>query len=769
MANKQSLRLKVARHYLQDGMSFRQTALKYGIAYCTVFRWVKLFKEQGEERLLSTYKKPWNRASHDLEQRIVLMKEREPGLTVRQARAHLEKVGIKISIKGIWGIWKRHGYAGFTQENMNGNFTDCPWTREAKEKYDSAKRLFDQGVVDRSTEILNSVPALPENELLPLIPDSLLNIRRQIEKTGLLFGKIPVGSYLERLTSLHEKCYRQNLYYSALIVGLIEIKALSWGGKPLEMLNRTLELRRMLERSGSTHSYSLFAPRLSLMISEGFAHTGLLNMKEASDIARACRSILRRRKRVSPFFMRDLGQLYAQLEDFRETKYWYLKSISGLSGEEEKITKSFLADIFIVKGEYKRALEICKNEDLDHWGSHSKMLRIQSMWSLSKGMPHRAISLATEVLASLKKEEAKGSMFGCYYTIASAYCSLGEKTRARRTLKKIIPFLTKNRLEVVKAVVDILLAQGQMTIRSVAGGGESLPTIRLVLLLKNGQYIKAIEYAEKKGITGLLHRYVFFFPEAVTGLLQKGKPTGLPRAMLNLPVFRKEIPVYSIKFLGNLVVYKNQKYLRVHPVRRKAQVASSDKISPEGSRTLASRVRPRPSNGAKLAPKDTAFLIHLATAKSRHIALDRIYNNFWPDSKRPARNLAHLLVRLRKALCLPSHFLYVKGNRLCFDCHFITDYGEYLEHLGQAKAFLVAGEWEFARNEYLHAFSLFRDAPFRKMYDDWSEDIRTTVLTNLENEAAKFAEACAAHEDRATGVETLQKISKSIPCFAAGR
>jgi transposase len=728
MDNRQTLRLRVAEYYLHNDVSFRQAALKFHVAYRTIFRWVKLYKRQGEEGLLSTYKRPWNRVRPDLEKKIVLMKEQEPGLTVRQAREHLQKEGISISVKGIWGIWKRHGYAGINGQNSIGNFTDCAWTKEAMMKFASAKTLYGRGSIDQSAAIVNSIPALPENEFLPQIPDSLLNTRRQIEKMSLLFGKMPVLSYLERLRDLYEECQRRSLYYSILIVGSLEIKALSWSGRPLEMLHRVVELRKILKETGSQHSYSLFAPKLSLLISEGFAHTGLLNIDEASRIARTCRALLRRRKRVSPFFMRDLGQLYAQLEDFRETKYWYLKSLAGLNGEEEKITKSFLVDIFVVKGEYRRALEVWKNEDLDHWGGHSKMLRIQSMWSLTKGMPDRAISLATEVLASLKKEEARGSMFGCYYTIAGAYCSLGERIRARRTLKRILPFLAKNRLEVVKSVIEILLSKTSVTADFAVPAGQSSPTLRLVLLLRNGKYAKALEYAKKKAITGLLHRYIFFFPEAIKDLLEKGKPTGLPRAMLNLPVFREEIPVYSVKFLGNLIIYKNQKYLRV-----------------------------------KLAPKDTAFLIHLTTAKSRHIVLDKIYNNFWPDSKNPARNLAHLLVRIRKALCLPSHFLYIKENRLYFDCHFITDFGEYLEHLAQAKAFLIAGEWTFARSEYLHAFSLFRAAPFEKMYDDWSEDMRTRILGNLENEAMKFSESCSAHGDREKGTATLQKLSEIIP------
>jgi transposase/tetratricopeptide (TPR) repeat protein len=727
MDNRQEFRLKVTRYYLQHDISFRRTALKFHIAYRTVFRWVKSYTEQGEEGLSSTYKRPWNRARSDLEMQIALMKEHEPGLTVRQAREHLEKGGISISIKGIWGIWRRYGYAGINGQNSIGNFTDCPWTKETMIDFTRAKTLYDNGNVNRVAKILNSLPALPENQLLPQIPDALLNTRRQIEKMSLLFGKIPVHSYLERLRDLYEECYSRRLHYSLLIVGLLEIKALSWGGRPLEMLNRVVELRKTLERPGSQNSYSLFVPKLSLLISEGFAHTGLLNIREASNIAKVCRALLRRRKRVSPFFMRDLGQLYAQLEDFRETKYWYLQSLARLTGDEEKITKSFLVDIFVVKGEYKRALEVWKNEDLDHWGSHSKMLRIQSMWALTKGMPDRAISLATEVLASLKKEEARGSMFGCYYTIASAYCSLGERIRARRTLKKILPFLAKNRLQVVKSVVEILIAKTSATTDATLPRGQPLPTLKLILLLKNGQHARALKYAKDKGITGLLHRYIFFFPEAITDLLEKGRPTGLPRAMLNLPVFRKEIPVYSVKFLGNLIVYKNQKYLKV-----------------------------------KLAPKDTAFLIHLATARNRHIALDRIYSNFWANSKNPARNLAHLLVRIRKALCLPSHFLYIKENKLHFDCHFITDYGEYLEHLAQAKAFSVAGEWSYARNEYSRAFSLFRAAPFEKMYDDWSEDMRVRILGNLENEAVRFTEACSASGDREKNLETLQKLSKII-------
>ena len=730
MHNKEKLRLRAAQYYLKHDLSLRKTALKFQIACCTLFKWVKLYKEKGKEGLFSSYHRPWNRAASDIEKRILLMKEHDPGLTVRKAKEHLEKEGVRISIKGVWGIWRRYGYAGFSHKNRSFSFTDCAWSYEAREKYKSAEQLFELGTVNRAAEVLNSIPSLPGNELLPKIPDPFLNIRRRVEKISFLFGKIPVGTYLRQLRDLYDECQHQNLYYSAMIVGLVETMALSWNGEPLKMLKKVEELKDTFPNKESYSSYILSGPRLTLLTSLGFAYTGLLKIKEASDIARTCRNILKRRKYTSAFSRRDLGQLYALLEDFEEAKYWYTSSIDNLSGREKKITKSLLADTYIVKGEYKKALELLRNEELDHWGSRSRITRIRSMRVLTKGMPNKAISLATKVLASLEKEEAKGSIFGCYFTIASAYCSLGEQTRARRILKELLPFLTKNKLSEVKTMIDILISDDPSEKISMPSYEESLPTIKVLLLLKNGQYSRALQYAEKKGLSGVLHRYVFFFPEAIMKLLKKGKTTGLPRTMLNLPVFRQDIPVYSVKFLGNVIVHK------------------------KGMRS---------SGRVKLAPKDTAFLIHLANAKSQHIALDRIYNNFWPNSNNPSRNLAHLLVRIRRTLGIPSHFLYIKNNMICNDCHFITDHGEYLEHLAKAKAFLRADEWAFARTEYLCGFSLFRAAPFKKMYDNWSEDMRRTILGQLEKEALTFARLCSAQGEQAKDIDIWKKLSRIIP------
>ena len=210
--------------------------------------------------------------------------------------------------------------------------------------------------------------------------------------------------------------------------------------------------------------------------------------------------------------------------------------------------------------------------------------------------------------------------------------------------------------------------------------------------------------------------------------LEKGKDTGLPRAILNFPIFNKEFPVYSIKFLGHLVVYKNQKYLKT-----------------------------------SLRPKDSAFLIYLALSNKKNISLDRIYRNFWPSSKSPSRNLSHLLVRIRKALKLPSHHLYIKEDSLCFDCYFTTDYGEYQEHIAQAKVLLRAGEWGFAKREFMQAFKLFRGESFRKMYDDWSDDKRLEVLFSFETEVIAFAKELLKRGRKEEEHRFLKRAQRIIP------
>ena len=100
-----------------------------------------------------------------------------------------------------------------------------------------------------------------------------------------------------------------------------------------------------------------------------------------------------------------------------------------------------------------------------------------------------------------------------------------------------------------------------------------------------------------------------------------------------------------------------------------------------------------------------------------------------------------------------------------FDCYFTTDFGEYREHIIQAKALLRAGEWGFAKREFMRAFRLFRGEPFRKMYDDWSDDKRLEILFNYETEVKLFIKELLKREKQKEADQMLARARKAIPDF----
>ncbi len=739
MYNKQhEIPIDIVHYYLNNGSSLRRTAQKYNIHYQTLFKWVKLYKNHGNERLLSNYKRPWNRAEKELEEKIVLLKEKDPTLTVRKAKENLEKEGIKISIKGIWGIWKRSGYAGFDRKKMDGNFTKyCLWTKEARIKYDEAKGVFELGKIKKSASILNSFPFLPQNELIHKIPDNLLNLRRRIEKIPDLFEKIPLPSYLKKIRNLYNELKGQKLNYSAIRVGIIEIVALAWSGKLEKLLSRTEELKKIMKKKGNYFSYLLFESRFLLLIGESIAYTYLLEIKKAFGIAKTCEKLLKRKRDVSPHFMLNLGVLYMNLEDYKVAETWISKALDRLDEGARKRAVGALAHISLFKGDYKKAINILKHAEFGGRVLDSKKLIFRSFFSLMKGRPQKAISLATKSLSLLKKEEVNIGISGTSFIIASAYCCLGEKLKVEKELRRIRSFLKKNKFKRGLSILKILLSPIPNAKSRIPLDKDILSTVNLALFVRNGDYWRALTYAKKKGILTYFYRYIFFFPDVVINLLEKGKSTGLPKALLKLPVFNKEIPVYHIKLLGDLIVYKNQNYLRV-----------------------------------KLQPKDTSFLIHLALRAGEpyeEIPLESLYRNFWKKSKNPSRNLSHLLVRIKEGVNIPSHLLeisYRKDHPVLINkgIHFTTDYDEFQQVLVQTRALLRAGEWGFASKEYLRVFKLFRGEPFRKMYDDWSDDKRLEILFSYENEILIFAKELIAKGKKVVAEKLIKKAKKIIPC-----
>jgi len=730
-------RLNCVRYHLKHGQSLRKTALRFSINYMTFYKWLKSYNKHGEVRFLSAYRRPWNRTNMELEKKIVLLKEKEPTLTVRAARGILERAGIKISIKGIWAVWKRYGFAGFDKEKVLKDFPrNCSWSAEATKTLKAAKACYDRGNQEKAASLLNSIPVLPENDLILEIPDTFLNLNRKLEKTALLYGKVPLAAYRQQVKALCNKCQGMEWYYSLLRIGTIDVGVLSYLSKPKEMLTRARQLKIVLMNKKRLLR-SFFYLKVSLLVGQGVAYIFLNRIKEASRIAKTCNELLRRQRNMLSYdLMQNLGALYIYLENFKKAEYWYLRALTTADRKNDKFIKDDISQLLFYKGEYKRALSLLREiEEFEWWAHQPKILIFQAMWSLTNGKPDRTISLCTKALSISNKEDLVKHIIATYSIIASAYCSFGKNKRAIGIIKKVI-VLTRKSLKSISNRYLLLadsFSKGENGIRLSA---EDLPTIKLLNFLKMGAYYRAYSYAQRKYLMGYFYQYIFFFPELVIKLLEKRKPTLLPSAMIKLPVFNTKVPVYSIRFLGNLVAYKNQKYLKV-----------------------------------KMLPKDMAFVINLALRigePGKKILLKELYDNFWSDSSNPARNLSHLLVRIKKTLKIPTHLLEIShrsGASVLINrgIHFISDYTEFEQILAAAHAFERVDKWWFARKEYLHAFRLLRGEPFKKMYDNWSENMRRAILNKLETETVHFAKICMEYRVKKDALQILKRILKIIP------
>ena len=720
MTTPPEVRINAVKTYIKSGQSLRRISGELRVHHITLWRWVNWYKEGGKENLtrVKPYRRPWNRPSKELEEKVMLLKEITPALTLQRAQDILAKEGIMMSLKGIWAIWKRFALAGRAYRIHYEPFG--PVTPEIRNSLGEIRKLLKKDMVKEASSIANSLPSFPKDSVLKEIPEKLLKPRRQLDRLVFAFGEIPFPEYYRKANKVRKALEKRNLFYSSIFAGLKEFLALNWMGTP----TKGIELLAVLkERAKDIHDPSI---RFLLSMHEAKLSTYSLNSKRALESFRECKKLHRTLR--STFYYDSMGNLSTNIWNFRNASLYFQKAIDRATNEDDRKTLSLkLATIYAVDGSYRKSRHLLRDAEREIEGQDSIFAIIRAYCAFAQADISKSSSCFRIALEKSKKGQLRNLLHAASLGLAGIQAALGNEKKARAMLRKYLPLFKKYKMETETLIRNIILRDRILANEQIRG----FPVFNLLLLLQNchkpHEYKTALKFARSNGLLGFLHRNILFFPEPILAMLGKGKDTELPRAILNLPVFRKEIPVYFLKFLGHLLVYKNQKYLPV-----------------------------------KLRPKDASFIIYLASQGERYVPLNKIYKNFWRKSKKPSRNLAHLLVRIRKSLWLPSHYLYIKENQLFCDCFFTTDYDAYTEHLAQAKALLRAGEWGFAKREFLQAFKLFRGEPFRKMYDDWSDDKRLEVLFSYESEVLSFAKELISRGRRDEAERLLKKAERIV-------
>ena len=719
MVTPQSVRIKAVKTYIKGGESLRKTSEKLKIPHLTLWRWVRWYKEGGRDNLLrkKPYRRPWNRPPMDIEKKVMLFKEVNPALTISNAQKMLEKDGIKLSFKGIWSIWKRYALTGGSKERPYAPFGT--YRPEIDDSLRKIKHLLADNRIKEASEIANTLSSFPRDHILMELTEKFLSPRRQLDRLDFFWNKIPFPVYYAKAKRIRKALEKRGLLYSSIFAGLSEFFALNAMVSPTKELNLT---KLLMERARGIRNPSL---RFLLLLNKGIICINSMHYEEAKECLIGCKKLVR--YLPYPFFYDSLACFMTKITDYKNASLYYKKTLKmEKDRKNHRILYGRLALTYATAGKYRESMRFLRNAEKSSIGSRSSYANIRAFCAFGEGNTIKASQYYTVALEKSETGQLRNHLAAASLGLTAIQSALGNGEDVKTMLSKYLAFFTKYKMGGEVLMRNALLRKKVLKEQQIRGH----PIFHLLLFLQNGckGYKKALRYAQDNALMGFFHRIIPFFPEPVWALLEQGKPTGLPKSILKLPIFRRDTPVYSVRFLGPLVVYRNKEYIR-----------------------------------GKLAPKDVSFLIYLASSKEKSIPLDRVFRNFWPDSRNPSRNLSHLLVRIRKFLKLPSHYLYIKSERLFFDLYFRTDYDKYKENVAQAKVLNRVGEWGFAKREYLHAFSLFRGEPFRKMYDNWSDDKRLEVLFSYETEILSFARELIKRDRNKEAVKLLKKAEKISP------
>lgn len=725
MSIANQIKIEAVKHYL-SGKTLKQTAATFKVHGNTLWRWVKIYRLFGftgfSKRKLLT--KHWKKLPDSIEDKIIMMKEAQPSLTVRRAQAMFREQHTKISLKGIWHAWQRCGLTGFAKEQLSDSYQD--YLKMALPQYvlDTIKELIDRNKLKEAAGIINRLPVFPDDDLIVKIPYEMLSLRRKADYIRAEFGRLPLEHYCLKTVALRHELEKQKLFYSMLWVGVAECYALMWLGEPRRVMKLVATMKK---RTIGIRDSRL---RFILSLLEGQAYASQLRISEAKVLAAALKVIIRT-SRNPHFFMGGLGGLYSTMGFFREAIYWTDKALQGAAPSYRQQLHVNLAGFLTTAGDYRSALASLKRGQLEEWGFHSRSSIIQAYAYLNKGDFQKAATHAINALTELKKEQLRRFIHPATFILACCHQAAGDKKEARQLLKEANPLLKKYNL-----VYEYLQRRMILGEKCASQTMLEVPGIRLIHLLQKAEksmrlkdYRRALHYARTEKLFGLFMRLALFFPTPVLKMMDQGKNPDLPKAFLEMPVFRVDLPVYKIGFLGQLQVVKGD----------------------------------MPLYKINLGPKDAAFLVQMAVNKNRKLQLDDLYRNFWSGNKIPSRNLSHLLMRLRRKLMIPSHFIRIQYGALYWRIVFTTDYELFSETLTQAKVFARVGEWHYARRDYLRAFRLCRAAPFRNMYDNKSEEIRRAFLNRLESEIKDFAELCREHNEMNLYQRVRNRLVKVLP------
>jgi DNA-binding SARP family transcriptional activator/transposase len=695
---------------IKTGISIRNTAGKYGVSVRTVQSWLKWQREGGPEAA---------GRKADIAEEAFLLKERFPGCAVRRAVKFLTRRGYALSDRTVWEIWRRFGLAGYRKDSATASYLAyIAHTPETDQAQAEAERLLKDGDIAGAAIQVNQMSSCPNAEALLAIPDEQLSLRRRLDKLYPLSDRIPLALSFQKAKELRRAMFACGLIYSGLRAGVLEQKNLLLMGRIKEGLSLTARIEPLLPKRGDPALQFIFHYTKAQLLNRSFGYS------QARQSIAKCRILARSLKQ--PFYVFSLGAILCEAGNYR-------KAIGTLERLLPKLRQPYcnkaLQDLAImhdIAGRHSAALKLMPPPENQNAPMAYHYMKFKARHSLAQGHVKASIDMIYRTLQNPGCLKTMPALFPVVNDLYCLYAGLGQSPDQRERLSRISELCRKEGSVLSYYLGSILLGKPV----HIPAQARRHPLLRIALCLKEAHerqqlklYREARRIADRFGLWGRLQFFCLAYPWPVRALLRLGRATGLPKAMQQLPVFNQEKPAVKVNLLGRLQLYRDGKLIRGH-----------------------------------LQPKDAALLIHLVLSPGQELPVDKVLSNFWPKAAKAHSDLAHALLRLRRALQLPAHLLSAQDETVKAKFHVVTDAGEWRETIKIAQACEAAGKGDLARSEWLKAFALFRGAPFRGMYDDWSDERRNDMMLVFDRRALEFAKAEQEAGRNASARRLLKKI-----------
>jgi len=669
----------------------KPTARLFRIAPNTIRNWIKLSKGENPED--SLYHRPRNRIKPEIETYVISLKEKSPTITFRVIQSVLKKErNIMLSLEGIRGILRRFGMTGDCYYPLRNQGTP-----EIERGIKFAESLISMSRIEEAAKILNSLPALPDFTILEKIPTQMLTTRRQVEQLGAIVDKLPKKELLERAKELRKKCEEEKRLYTAIFAAAIEVNALNFRGFPRKVELILKKYTRFLDNLPPpmkylflSECYISFIRKPSLFPQEAFRNF-LRNFENF------CKNMPPGDHRIMWYYY--LSGAFHISGNINKALYWMEKLLcENLKKDEKKYLTQYFA-LLGLKGDYEKLMEfdfdaIIKNQPI------SGLLRLSLVKAnalLAMGNLKDSLYIVLNHFYDAQKEHLVSYMQRFSFFLACYYGSLNQVNKVKQYLKKA--YYYSRHFEHLRKFYEMFLQPGL----GEYPGNSADVEIQLAYLyrracktLKRRDYLRAYNFAKRRGLMGLFHRIVLLRPDIVVKFIKERKQTYLPEKFLSLPVFKEATPGWRIFLLRNKesVFYGD----------KKISIAASS--------------------------KDFHLLVYLFLNRKKNINRDTLLELFYKNTTAPDKCLIKAFSRIRAKLGLPKGVLTLRKTLgVFFNVEARMDLEEFEERFKIGKIFERAGETNRAIVEYQECFKLYKKSPFDWMgyYYNFAEDRRALV------------------------------------------